>query len=180
MKSESLRAFCLESTIWNELKGGYLGAYMPGGFSGRLLLRIASELRRKMPRVIRDHPLQTMWGYKYHSSYAGIGAHADGAAVNVNFWITGDEANLDPASGGLVVYTHDAPRDRSLQRFNAGGAEIYRYLESVGAKKVVVPYRANRAVVFDSALFHESDEFHFRQGYENRRTSMTMLYGTPE
>jgi hypothetical protein len=30
--------------------------------------------------------------------------HADSAAVNVNIWITDDEANLDQNSGGLVVY----------------------------------------------------------------------------
>ncbi len=174
----AVRAHCLESTIWNELKGGYLGAYMPDGFSGRLMLRIASELRARLPRVIGNHPLQTMWGYKYDSRYSGIGVHADVAAINVNFWITPDDANLEPESGGLVVYTHDAPRDWSFQRFNTGSDEIYAHLESVGANKVRVPYRANRAVIFDSDLFHETDAFRFREGYENRRVNVTMLYGT--
>lgn len=173
----AIRAYCLESTIWNELKGGYLGAYMPDGFSGRLLLRIGSELRARLPRVIAAHPLHATWGYKYDSRYAGIGVHADDAAVNVNFWITPDEANLDPESGGLVVYTHNAPRDWSFQRFNSDRAEIYRYLQSVEAKKVRIPYRANRAVIFDSDLFHETDAFRFREGYENRRVNITMLYG---
>jgi tetratricopeptide (TPR) repeat protein len=173
----AIRAYCLESTVWNELKGGYLGAYMPDGFSGRLLLRIGSELRSRLPRVIAAHLMHTMWGYKYDSRYAGIGVHADDAAVNVNFWITPDEANLDPESGGLVVYTHNAPRDWSFQRFNSDRTEIYRYLQSVEAKKVRVPYRANRAVIFDSDLFHETDAFRFREGYENRRVNITMLYG---
>jgi hypothetical protein len=31
------------------------------------------------------------------------------AAVNVNFWITPDDANLDEKSRGLVVYDVDAP-----------------------------------------------------------------------
>lgn len=174
----ALRDYCLESTIWNELKGGYLGAYMPDGFSGRLLLRIAAELRARLPRVIRDHPLQTMWGYKYDARYAGIGVHADVAAVNVNFWITPDEANLEPGTGGLVVYTHDAPKNWDFRRFNRDSEEIYRYLESAGSEKVTVPYRANRAVIFDSDLFHETDAFHFKPGYENRRVNVTMLYGT--
>jgi tetratricopeptide (TPR) repeat protein len=175
---ESLRKFCLDSTIWNELKGGYLGAYMPDGFSGRLLLRLSSELRARMPRVFRDHPLQTMWGYKYDSSYTGMGLHVDVAAVNVNFWVTPDEANLDPETGGLVVYTHEAPPDRGFQRFNTGGPEVKAFLESVGAKKKRIPYRCNRAVLFDASLFHETDAFRFRQGYENRRVNVTMLYGT--
>ena len=175
---QALRTFCLESTVWNELKGGYLGAYMPDGFSGRLLLRLSSELRSRMPRVFSEHPLQTMWGYKYDPSYGGMGLHVDVAAVNVNLWITPDEANLDAETGGLVIYTHDAPVDRGFQRFNIGGKEVYAFLESVGAKKVKIPYRANRAVVFDSSLFHESDSFRFKPGYENRRVNVTMLYGT--
>jgi len=174
----ALRAYCLESTIWNDLKGGYLGAYMQDGFSGRLLLGIAHELRKAMPRTIRDHALQTMWAYKYDSQYSGIGVHADVAAINVNFWITPDEANLEPGTGGLVIYTHDAPRTWSFKHFNHDHARINAYLESVGAKKITVPYRANRAVIFDSDLFHATDSFRFREGYENRRVNVTMLYGT--
>jgi hypothetical protein len=33
----------------------------------------------------------------------GIGIHADFAAINVNFWITPDDANLDPKSGGIQL-----------------------------------------------------------------------------
>ena len=175
---DALRAYCLESTVWNELKGGYLGAYMPEGFSGRLLLGVAAALCDHMPRVIRKLPLQTMWGYKYDARYAGIGVHADVAAINVNFWLTADEANLQPGSGGLIVYTHDAPKNWDFRRFNRDSEEIYRYLEAAGSDKVTVPYRANRAVIFDSDLFHETDAFKFKPGYENRRVNVTMLYGT--
>jgi hypothetical protein len=42
---------------------------------------------------------------------------------------------------------------------------------------VTIPYRANRAVIFDSDLFHETDRIEFRDGYKNRRINITMLYG---
>ena len=174
---EAVRAFCLESTIWNEIKGTYLGAFMPDGFAGRLLFGIAAELRAKAPRVLGDHLLQTMWGYKYEARSAGIGVHADGAAVNVNFWITPDDANLAPESGGMRVYTYKVPKEWDFARFNYDHAEIRRMLESAGAGHVSVPYRANRVVIFDSGLFHETDALHFREGYENRRVNITMLYG---
>ena len=45
------------------------------------------------------------------------------------------------------------------------------------AKPIVVPHRANRAVVFDSDLFHETDTIRFKDGYQNRRINVTMLYG---
>lgn len=175
----AIRAYCLESTVWNQLKGGYLGAYMQDGFCARLLLRIGAELRARMPRVMGAHMMHAMWAYKYDSRYSGMNVHADAAAINTNFWITPDEANLDPGSGGLVLYAHTAPRDWSFQRYNVDRDAIYRHLESLGAKKVTIPHRANRAVIFDSELFHETDTFRFREGYENRRVSVTMLYGTP-
>jgi len=40
-----------------------------------------------------------------------------------------------------------------------------------------VPYRANRAVIFDSDLFHETDVIRFKPGYENRRINVTLLFG---
>jgi Flp pilus assembly protein TadD len=176
----AIRQWCLENTIWNDPKGGYLGAYLQDGFSSRLLLQTARELAARMPRVIGDRRLGMMWGYKYDSRYAGIGVHADVAAVNVNFWITPDDANLDPQSGGLVVHSHDAPADWGFRRFNAGHEEIYRYLESVGSRAVRVPHRTNRALLFDSDLFHETDAFRFKPGYENRRINITMLFGARE
>lgn len=39
----------------------------------------------------------------------GIAVHADSASVNLNFWVTPDDANLDPDSGGLVVYPKVPP-----------------------------------------------------------------------
>jgi tetratricopeptide (TPR) repeat protein len=174
---QSLRRFCLDSTIWNNIKPGYLGAYFYDGFCSELLLRLAWELRERLPRVIRGLPLQMMWGYKCDSTLPGLGAHADSAAVNVNFWITDDDANLDPEHGGLLVYTHDAPKDWGFAKYNKDSATILSYLDSVGGVPVRVPYRANRAVIFDSDLFHASDRPHFREGYLNRRINVTLLYG---
>ena len=51
------------------------------------------------------------------------------------------------------------------------------FLERSGARRVTIPHRANRAVIFDSDLFHETDTITFREGYENRRINCTLLYG---
>ena len=40
-----------------------------------------------------------------------------------------------------------------------------------------VPYKENRLVMFDSALFHKTDDFTFRRGYLNRRINLTLLFG---
>jgi tetratricopeptide (TPR) repeat protein len=174
---QALRRFCQDSTIWNDIKPGYLGAYFFDGFCSELLLRIASELRERLPGIIGGLPLQMMWGFKCDSTLPGLGIHADAAAVNVNFWITEDEANLDPERGGLRVYTADAPKEWGFAKFNTDSPTIQKHLESVGNVPIRIPYRANRAVIFDSDLFHASDSPHFRDGYTNRRTNITMLYG---
>ena len=103
--------------------------------------------------------------------------HADQAAVNVNFWIAPDDANRNPDNGGLVVWDVKAPQDWNFERYNADVPGMRAFLDSHGAKPIVIPHRANRAVIFDSDLFHETDRIEFKDGYQNRRINVTMLYG---
>lgn len=174
----SLRNFCLASTVWSDIhEEGYLGAMPESGFAPPILAQIAEELRSTYPAIFGPYPLLHHWAFKYDSAMSGIKVHADFAAVNVNFWITPDEANLDPDHGGLVIWDAVAPLDWDFQKYNAADSEIRDYLRNAGAKSITVPYRANRAVIFDSDLFHETDAINFRQGYENRRINVTMLYG---
>ena len=44
-------------------------------------------------------------------------------------------------------------------------------------KKTIVPHNENRAVIFNSNLFHETDNIKFKAGYENRRINVTLLFG---
>jgi tetratricopeptide (TPR) repeat protein len=175
---EALRRFCWGSTMWQRsYDHGYIGAMPEQGFSSPLLAQIAEELRDSYPTIIEDHPLRMLWGYKCDSRLKGLGIHADQAAVNVNFWITPDDANLDKESGGLIVWDVEAPEDWKLEEYNGDEAAVRAFLDQSGAKATIVPYRANRAVIFDSNLFHESDAIHFKDGYLNRRINLTMLYG---
>jgi hypothetical protein len=176
---EELRRFCLASTVWKrEYRNGYLGAFAPQGFLSPLHLRIARELKQKMPRIFGPHRLEQLWAFKYDTRLAkGINVHADFARVNLNFWITPDEANLDPESGGMLVYDVPSPTDWPFREYNDNERGIYDFLEKNRANCVKVPYRCNRAVLFNSTLFHETDEIHFKEGYENRRINVTYLFG---
>ena len=42
---------------------------------------------------------------------------------------------------------------------------------------LIVPYRENRAALFESRLFHRSDAPEFAAGYENHRINLTLLFG---
>jgi len=175
---EGLRRFCRTSTIWRRsYKDGYLGAMPEHGFACPLLAQIADELRDVFPSVIGDHGLLLLWGFKYDSRLSGIPMHADQAAVNVNFWIAPEEANRNIETGGLLVWPTKPPPDWDFSRYNTDEAGIRAFLAQEGAKPIVIPHRANRAVVFDSDLFHETDRIDFAEGYLNRRINVTMLYG---
>jgi tetratricopeptide (TPR) repeat protein len=177
---EALRRFCWESTMWKkDYENGYIGAFLGDGFASPLLLQIAEELRLKFPRIFKQHRLTQAWAFKHDSARRGLNIHADAAAVNVNFWITPDEANLNQETGGLVVYDKEAPRDWNFQEYNSdkNKPKILAWLTQVGAKAVKIPYRANRAVVFNSDLFHETDEIAFKDDYLSRRVNITLLYG---
>lgn len=175
---EKLRHFCWDSTIWQRsYDSGYLGAMPEQGFSCPLLAQIAEELRDTFPSIIGDHRLRMLWGFKYDSRLEGIKIHADQAAVNVNFWITPDEANQNPESGGIVVWDVTAPKDWEPEKYNGDEAAMRSFLDRTKAKPITVPHRANRAVIFDSDLFHETDDIDFMEGYLNRRINLTMLYG---
>jgi len=177
---ESLRQFCLDATIWKkDYENGYSGAFLGDGFASPLLFQIAEDLRRTFPRIFRHHHLTQAWAFKHDSTRRGLNIHADAAAVNVNFWITPDEANLNPDTGGLVVYDKEAPKDWNFKDYNSAQnkPKILAWLKEVGAGAVTIPYRANRAVVFNSDLFHETDEISFKDDYLSRRINVTLLYG---
>jgi Flp pilus assembly protein TadD len=173
----ALRHFCHGSTIWRDTFDGYVGARPQSGFACPLLAQIARELAQAYPVIFQEHPLLFAWAFKYQQGMSGTRVHADFAAVNVNFWITPDDANLDPEAGGLVVWDKAAPLDWDFERYNADETTIRRYLARSGAVPTRISYRANRAVVFDSDLFHETDTLTFRPGYTNRRINVTLLYG---
>jgi tetratricopeptide (TPR) repeat protein len=174
----SLRRYTLGSRIWHTAyRQGYLGAFPESGFAAPILAQVAEELSDTFQEIFAAHPLRYHWAFKYDSTMDGIAIHADEAAVNVNFWITPDAANLDATGGGLVIWDKAAPLEWDFAKFNADESAAYAFLEEQAAKTVTVPYRANRAVIFDSNLFHKTDRITFAEGYENRRVNVTMLYG---
>lgn len=173
---DELRRLGLESTNWNSVKaGGYIGAFTTDGFAPPVVAQLALDLEQAMPRVLRAHSLLMFWGFKHDTvrtrAYHGIKAHADTAAVNLNFWVTPDEANLDPSSGGLIVYervsTPESFKDVGAYNNYALGAQDLGLDASRVLRKVA--YRQNRAVLFTSALFHATDTVDFKPGFENCR-----------
>ncbi len=178
-----LRRSCLNSTVWagNRYPSGRLSSLLITGFSSPLLMQLAEEIRDAFPGIIGQNPLRQLWGFKSTERLPGLSTvHADCAAVNVNIWITPDGANRDPLCGGMVVYPLEAPEDWGFERYNRDVATIRQYLTERNAKAIRIPYRANRAIIFNSDLFHETEAVDFDPGYENHRVNITLLFGDRE
>ena len=175
----ALKRFLLESTIWHDFShiGGFVASYLEDGLACPLVLQIADELRATFPELLGRHPLSQAWAFKGLEQTAAVDVHADDAAMSVNFWVTPTEANLDASRGGLVVCRVPPPSDWRMRDYHTDKEPIVAFLAQNAAGSLIVPYRENRAVLFESRLFHHSDAPKFRGGYENHRINVTLLFG---
>lgn len=174
-----LKRYLLESTIWHDFShiGGFVASYLEDGLACPLLLMIADEIRSTFPELLEKHPLSQAWAFKGLEAKAVIDAHADDAAISINFWVTPDQANIDPGHGGLVVCRVPPPAEWEVRDYHADKETIATFLQQHANDSLIVPYRENRAVLFESRLFHRSDAPEFATGYENRRINLTLLFG---
>ena len=148
-----------------------------------------------MPSVVGSNVLRNFWSYKYNNDMdqKGVPPHADLAKVNLNVWITPDDANLDPLTGGMIVYTkqvadtrekfltsqrtyEDGRSDSSSDACSSGGGGGRTCTDRSGTK---VPYKRNRMVIFDSSIVHQTSPIQFKKGYKNKRINLTWLFGHP-
>jgi Flp pilus assembly protein TadD len=174
-----LKRYLLESTIWHDFNhiGGFVASYLEDGLACPLLLQIADDIRRTFPELLGEHPLSQAWAFKALEGNAAVEAHADDAAISVNFWIAPTEANLNPSRGGLVVCRVPPPAEWQMTGYDSDRDRVVTFLERNRDDCLTVPYRENRAVLFRSRLFHASDVPKFAPGYENHRINVTLLFG---
>lgn len=174
---EQVQKFCLESTVWRHpYKFGYVGGFPQDGFASNSLFAIAKELLTALGDVVSGYQLAQWWGFAYDTRLPGTDIHGDDADFSLNLWITPDSANLDPTTGGLVIWDETAPSDWSFDDYNSGGDRVRQFLQRTNAESNTIPYRANRAVLFEGHLFHRTDGFTFAPGFANRRRSVTLLF----
>lgn len=174
-----LQRFLLESTLWYDFAhiGGCLAAYLEDGLACPLMLQIADEIRAGFPDILGDQPLTQIWAFKAIEQRRGIDVHADDGAVSLNFWVTPGSANAAPERGGLVIHGTEPPADWRIGDYGSDMEAIRSVLNKGNNGQIVIPYKENRAVLFNSRLFHESDGVNFQPGYQNHRINITLLFG---
>jgi hypothetical protein len=136
---------------------------------------IAKELSSK----INLPEFQRAWSFVYDHEHAGVGIHCDPSIVNINIWVSADTIIKDESKNGLTIYKIKPPKAWKRPEWNdSKNGMALKYLQSLNIKPTQVPYKSNRAIFFDGAYFHNSNNVSTKEGFENRRISYTMLFGS--
>jgi hypothetical protein len=69
------------------------------------------------------------------------------------------------------------PADWQVRGYDADRESIVSFLERNAGNVLIIPYVENLAVLFESRLFHWSDEPQFEPSYQNHRINITLLFG---
>jgi len=165
--------------VWRKIyPAGYLGAAPEDGFACPLLAQIVEDIQAAFAPILGQESFRYLGAFKYDSQLStGTNTHADNSIVNVNFYIAPEDANLDPESGGMEIWDVAAPDIQTMRRLN-GNEDLARdFLRKSGARRTVIPHRANRAVIFKSTQFHKTDTFRFKDDYLSMRINISLLFG---
>ena len=76
----------------------------------------------------------------------------------------------------MIVWKKKPDKTASFSDFNSLALMDKRMNEIKDTESVKVPYRANRAVIFNSKLYHVTDKMDFKDNYIDRRVNVTLLY----
>lgn len=92
------------------------------------------------------------WAFIYNQICNGIPLHVDANSnVTLNLWVTPEDCLLsDENHNGLIIYNND--------------------------KEIIIPYKCNRLVIFDSKKFHKSQNVRSKTGYTNKRINFAFLF----
>lgn len=130
-------------------------------------------LLSKFPEL-QSYQIVRSWGFIYDSNCVGVPPHADPADLNLNFWLTPDACIDDKSKNGLNIWLLTPPNNWSFISYNANTKRIVDFIGD--ARPCHIPYRFNRAVLFDSNYFHSTDHVSTHPGKLNRRVSYTFLF----
>ncbi len=173
----ALRIFLTRSTIWFDARPerGYLGAHLHDGLASALIRDVSTAIREFACDLVGETLISQVWAFKYGREASGIDVHADQADMNVNVWLTDERFNSDPTTGGMTIFGSRVPEGWTFKAYNASPDTVREHLRAVRATEHKIAYRGNRATIFPSHLFHQTDPVNFEGGYDGRRINLTIM-----
>jgi len=135
---------------------------------------IVKELNKK----IKLPPFQRAWRFVYNYETKGVNIHCDPPLINLNVWVSSDKGIKDKSKNGLNIYKIKPPKNWTRNEWNSNFTKSLNYIKLKKIKPIKIEYKSNRAVFFDGAYFHNSNNVSMKKNFENKRVSYTMLFGS--
>ena len=140
---------------------------------------IVGAIKDGLGAIANGLELVKHWAVVCHEN-EGLHVHADNARIAVNVWLTPDDFNSDPSTGGMVLLDLLRPAEMPVHEFNAMPWSGQYVKESGKRKEQRIPYRSNRAIVFDARAFHFSEDVAFAgDDFDSMRLGLTLAFDNP-
>jgi hypothetical protein len=136
---------------------------------------IVDDLLKASPRLFGE--FVRAWSFVYNNEADGVGLHSDPSSFNINVWVTPDESVKDKFKNGLNIYSVKVPSNWTREQYNKNPDVLRDLIYEKPHVIYRVPYKYNRAIIFNASMPHETDSVLMHSGTQNRRVSYTMLYG---
>jgi len=130
----------------------------------------------KNVREIKNRTFNQAWFFIYDNECSGVTVHADTGYKNISIWLTPDCYVKDKSKNGLIIWDKKYPKDWTWDDYNKNDKKIKLYLKMSGGRKRHIKYKYNRAVIFDSAYFHETNEVSMLPFKHAKRINYTFMY----
>lgn len=176
---DELRSYLIGHWAWRfkNWTNAYLHNYH---LDGPVLDRVAQELSGPLSEAA-GRPVERVaqWAILAHQD-SGLRPHADNGTYVVNFWLTPDEFNLAPSSGGMVLFDVRRPDTLMSPEFQVSPQSDEYVRRRTAGGRLEIGYRCNRAVIFDATVFHASLPISFgSDGMHSKRMNVSMVFDDP-
>ncbi len=140
------------------------------------LLLKSNHIAQQM--LTKEIELIDYWAILYSKNTDG-NVHADFGQLTLTYWITPDKFNLNPETGGLLIYDVRRADNLSASSYLQTGNESEKFVITHTKSNKIIPYRCNRAVIFDSSYYHKTNSPLFDTSHpEGMRMNITLAYAT--
>lgn len=145
------------------------------------IFSIAETVKLCCPELFYNLELLTHWALMYTKNKPGQ-IHSDRTGINLNLWLTPDKYNLEPSRGGLVLFDVKADITQMTAKQLSSPSWSEKYVnERTKGEKVIIGYKCNRAIIFDSKTFHQTDVLNFAdEGVESHRINLSFAFDRPK
>jgi hypothetical protein len=159
-----------------KFRGGYKEHMFTSDFPIPELENVINIVKNSESEMFSNLEFSKGWFFIYDNECNGVTPHADGASINLNIWLTPNSSIKDSNKNGLIIWDKQKPQSWSFNEYNRDVKKIKKYLDDTNAKKQVIDYRYNRAIIFNSSNFHETNGVSMKEGHWNKRINLVFMF----